>query len=56
MKVKCRGYEGYLEEIEVTAKDIYGIAKSYRVYINIEGNFVDLRNVRLDEVKFVEEE
>ena len=31
MKVKCRGYVGYLEKIETTAKYVTGKPKSYRV-------------------------
>ena len=33
-----------------------GMPELYRVYINLGGNFIDLRNVRLEEIEFVEEE
>lgn len=56
MKVKCKGYVGYLEEIEAEIRNMYGIPELYRVYIKLGGNFIDLRNVRLEEIEFVEEE
>lgn len=56
MKVKCRGYIGYLEEIETLSKKITGIPINYRVYINVSGDFIDLRNVELEEIEFVKEE
>lgn len=56
MKVKCRGYIGWLEEIEVTTKYISEEAKFYRVYMKINGDFIDLRNVKLEEIEFVKEE
>ena len=56
MKVICRGYIGYLEEIEVAARNLYGIPELYRVYISLGGNFIDLRNVKLEEIEFVKEE
>lgn len=56
MKVKCRGYIGYLEGIEAISKKITGIPINYRVYINVSGDFIDLRNVELEEIEFVNEE
>ena len=47
---------GYLEEIEVAARNLYGIPELYRVYISLGGNFIDLRNVKLEEIEFVKEE
>ena len=55
MKVRCKGYIGYLEEIEVEIRNMCGIPELYRVYINLNGNFVDLRNVKLEEIEFIEE-
>lgn len=55
MKVKCRGYIGYLEEIEAEIRNMYGMPELYRVYINLNGNFIDLRNVKLEEIEFVKE-
>ena len=56
MKVKCRGYIGYLEEITKYCQDITGKVKDYRVYIKVNGDFIDLRNVKLEEIEFVKEE
>ena len=56
MKVKCKGYIGYLEEIEAETRNIYGIPELYRVYIKINENFIDLRNVKLEEIEFIKEE
>lgn len=55
MKVKCRGHIGYLQEIEVFSKTITEVPTSYRVYINVNGDFIDLRNVKLEEIEFVKE-
>lgn len=55
MKVKCKGYIGYLEEIEAETRNLYGIPELYRVYISLNGNFIDLRNVKLEEIEFVKE-
>lgn len=56
MKVKCRGYIGYLEEIEVADRYITEEPMNYRVYIRINGDFIDLRNVKLEEIEFIKEE
>ena len=56
MKVKCKGYIGYLEEIETEIRNIYGIPELYRVYIKINESFIDLRNVKLEEIEFIKEE
>ena len=56
MKVKCRGHIGYLQEIEVFSKTITEVPTSYRVYINVNGDFIDLRNVKLEEIEFIKEE
>lgn len=56
MKVKCRGYIGYLEEIEVSSRFITGEPLNYRVCIKVNGDFIDLRNVKLEEIEFVKEE
>lgn len=56
MKVKCRGYIGYLEEITKYCQDITGKVKDYRVYIKVNGDFIDLRNVKLEEIEFIKEE
>ena len=56
MKVKCKGYKGYLEEIEAETRNVYGIPELYRVYIKINENFIDLRNVKLEEIEFIKEE
>lgn len=56
MKVKCKGYIGYLEEIEAETRNLYGIPELYRVHIKINENFIDLRNVKLEEIEFVKEE
>ena len=56
MKVKCKGYIGYLEEIETEIRNMYGIPELYRVYIKLGGNFIDLRNIKLEEIEFIKEE
>ena len=56
MKVKCKGYTGYLEEIEAETRNLYGIPELYRVYISLNRNFVDLRKVKLEEIEFIKEE
>lgn len=56
MKVKCRGYIGYLEEIETMSRYVTGEPMTYRVYINVNGDFIDLRNVKLKEIEFIVEE
>ena len=55
MKVKCRGYIGYLEEIEVETRNMCGIPELYRVYISLNRNYIDLRNVKLEEIEFIKE-
>ena len=55
MKVKCRGYIGWLKTIEVMTETITGVPINYRVYIKVNGDFIDLRNVKLEEIEFVKE-
>lgn len=56
MKVKCRGYTGWLKTIEVMHETITKVPINYRVYIKVNRDFIDLRNVKLEEIEFIKEE
>lgn len=56
MKVKCRGYIGWLKTIEVMSETITEVPINYRVYMKANGDFIDLRNVKLEEIEFIKEE
>lgn len=56
MKVKCRGYIGWLKTIEVMSETITEVPINYRVYMKVNGDFIDLRNVKLEEIEFIKEE
>lgn len=56
MKVKCRGYIGWLKTIEVMSETITEVPINYRVYMKVNRDFIDLRNVKLEEIEFIREE
>lgn len=56
MKVKCRGYIGWLKTIEVMSETITEVSINYRVYMKVNRDFIDLRNVKLEEIEFIREE
>ena len=56
MKIKCRNYIGWLKTIEVMSETITEVPINYRVYMKVNEDFIDLRNVKLEEIEFVKEE
>lgn len=56
MKVKCRSYIGWLKTIEVMSETITEVPINYRVYMKVNEDFIDLRNVKLEEIEFIKEE
>lgn len=56
MKIKCRNYIGWLKTIEVMSETITEVPINYRVYMKVNEDFIDLRNVKLEEIEFIKEE